>query len=95
MTVGTHRLDDEEKRAVLRKVFLEGYGPLALAILLEDFFLFWDEIGPDEGARGRHNAGRVLLKELGIIADANLMELTRRLITGVAPEQLREEKEKP
>ena len=62
-------------------------GPIVLAHFLHQVCHFWDEIEPDPQLVAGQNICKQVLKRIGMISEANLYELTRRLVEvpGAAP----------
>ena len=91
MIWGGKKLTEEEIDAMYRQLFAEGYGPPVLAHLLSYECFVWDEIQPEPQLVALQNLGKRILKRIGEIREDNLVELTSRAITKVAPAKLREE----
>ena len=94
MIIGGKEFTEEQQNAVLRRVFLEGHGPLALTVLLNRLFLLWEEVVPAPELVTKQNMGKQLLKMVGLVKEDMLHELTMRIIGGFPPAPLQEDKGK-
>ncbi len=85
------QLAEEEIDELYQVLFTQtATGPLVLAHFLHDECHLWDEIDPDPQLVAKQNLGKRVLKRVGMIREANLFELTRRLVETPGAAQLRE-----
>jgi hypothetical protein len=85
------RLSEKEVDELYEVLFTQtAIGPLVLAHFLAEECHLWDEIDPDPQLVAKQNLGKRVLKRVGKIREANLYELTRRLLEVPPPARLRE-----
>ena len=92
MNWGGKRLTEAEIDLMYLSVFNEGMGPVVLTHLLMEECHVFDEIASEPELVALQNLGKRVLKRLGVIREDRMVDITRRLIGVMPPENLREEK---